>query len=61
MDKVTLTNSDGSSVDFFPQSYTDSAVATALAAQTPNPSVTVTDTGVTITHSDGTTQNFVSA
>lgn len=32
MEKFTHTLADGSTQDFFPQSYTDAAVATALAA-----------------------------
>lgn len=32
MDKVTLTKADGTTEDFFPQSYTDAAVAAAVAA-----------------------------
>lgn len=32
MEKFTHTLPDGSTQDFFPQSYTDAAVATALAA-----------------------------
>lgn len=35
MDKFTHTAADGTSIDYFPQSYTDAAVAAAIAAQTP--------------------------
>lgn len=34
MQKITVTNEDLSTQDFFPQSYTDEAVAEALAAAT---------------------------
>jgi hypothetical protein len=59
MPKVTLTNEDGSTTDFFPQSYTDAAVAAVSNATGPN--MTITDSGVTITHADGSTQSFVPA
>jgi hypothetical protein len=56
--KVTITNEDGSTQDFFPQSYTDAAVAAA----TSGPVVaSLTDTSLVITHSDGSTQSFVPA
>jgi hypothetical protein len=57
MPKVTLTNADGTTEDFFPQSYTDAAVA----AVTPAPVVAPTDTEVDILLSDGTTKKFVPA
>ena len=38
--KITVTNNDGSTTDFFPQSYTDQAVAAAVAAQMPVNTVT---------------------
>lgn len=57
MDTVTFTAADGTVTSYFPQSYTDAAVA----AVSTTPAVTLTDTGVTITHSDGSTQNFVAA
>jgi hypothetical protein len=59
MQKITVTNDDGSTTDFFPQSYTDAAVAAVQTATGPN--VQITDTGVTVTHSDGTSQDFVLA
>lgn len=46
MDKVTVVTSDVS-VDYFPQSYTDAAVAAALAAQTPVEATTPTEVHVT--------------
>lgn len=61
MSKVTLTNDDGSTVDFNDQAYTDAAVAAAIAALPQQPVVAPTDTGITVTHSDGTVQNFVAA
>jgi hypothetical protein len=57
MPKVTLTNADGSTEDFFPQSYTDAAVAVV----TPAPIVGPTDTEVDILLSDGTIKKFVPA
>jgi hypothetical protein len=57
MQKVTVTNSDGTTEDFFPQSYTDAAVA----AITPAPVVAPTDVEVDIVLSDGTTKKFVPA
>lgn len=59
--KITLTQEDGSTQDFFPQSYTDAAVAEATAAITPAPVVQPTDTEVDILLSDGTTKKFVPA
>lgn len=42
MNKVTVTQEDGTTVDFFPQSYTDAAVSAAVAAATtPVPTQTV--------------------
>ena len=57
MQKITITNDDGSTEDFFRQSYTDAAVAAVQTFTGPN--VQITDSGVTITHSDGSTQSFV--
>lgn len=45
MDKVTVVTAD-LSVDYFPQSYTDAAVAAAIAAQ-PAPSTDATEMHVT--------------
>ncbi len=56
MPKVTLTNADGSTQDFFPQSYTDDAVAAAKTAPV-NPSVTEVDLVLT----DGSTKKFTAA
>jgi hypothetical protein len=56
MPKVTLTNADGSTEDFFPQSYTDAAVAAAAVAPV-DPSVTEVDLLLT----DGSTKKFVAA
>jgi hypothetical protein len=57
MPKVTLTNADGSTQDFFPQSYTDAAVAAAAPVNTVEPEVNEVDLLLT----DGTTKKFVAA
>lgn len=57
MPKVTLTNADGSTQDFFPQSYTDAAVA----AVTPAPIVAPEATEIDIVLTDGSTKRFVPA
>lgn len=54
MSKLTLTNDDGTTVDYFPQSYTDAAVA----AVTPAP-VAETIKEVDVVDADGTTEKFV--
>jgi hypothetical protein len=59
--KITITNEDGSTTDFFPQSYTDAAVAAAEQAITPAPVVSPTDVEVDIVLSDGSTKKFVPA
>jgi hypothetical protein len=55
MPKVTLTNADGSTEDFFPQSYTYSAVAAVIPANTVAPEVTEVDLVLT----DGSTNKFI--
>jgi hypothetical protein len=60
MPKVTLTNADGSTSDFFPQSYTDLAVATAIAAQS-NPLVAPEVNEVDLLLTDGSTKKFTAA
>jgi hypothetical protein len=57
MPKVTLTNGDGSTQDFFPQSYTDAAVAAVSPANTVEPEVNEVDLLLT----DGSTRKFVAA
>ena len=57
MSKFTFTHDDGTTEDLFPQSYTDAAVATALAAVVPVVPATVTE--VDVVESDGTTEKFV--
>ncbi len=59
MEKVTVTLADGSSADYFPQSYTDAAVAAALANATPAVAPEATEVDVILT--DGTTKKFVPA
>jgi hypothetical protein len=63
MQKVTITNDDGSTTDFFPQSYTDAAVAAAVAEGSNPPSNVVTPdvTEVDLLLTDGTTRKFVAA
>ena len=58
MPKVTVTAADGSTVDYFPQSYTDAAVA---AVSNPAPVVAPTDTEIDVVLSDGTVKKFVPA
>jgi hypothetical protein len=57
MPKVTLTNADGSTQDFFPQSYTDAAVAAVTPANTVAPEVTEVD----LVPTDGSTKKFTAA
>jgi hypothetical protein len=54
MPKVTLANADGSTQDFFPQSYTDAAVAAATVAP-----VALDATEVDLILTDGSTKTFV--
>lgn len=62
MSKITLTNDDGSEVVFLDPAGVQAAVDEAVAGAAPaGPTVTPTDTGVTITHEDGTVQTFVPA
>lgn len=56
MDKITHTAADGTTTDYFTQSYTDAAVAAALAA-VPTTAATVTE--VDVKESDGTSEAFV--
>lgn len=59
MQTIVLSNPDGSTVNFVDPAGVQAAVDAAIAALPVQPTVTVTDTGVTIAHSDGTTQDFV--
>ena len=61
--KVTVTNADGSTQDYFDQAYTDAAVATAVAAipPAPVPVVEPTDTEIDVVLSDGSVKKFVPA
>jgi hypothetical protein len=61
MQKVTITNDDSSTQDFFPQSYTDAAVSTALAAQAPANTVAPEVTEVDLVLTDGSSKKFVAA
>lgn len=59
--KATITNVDGSTTDLFDQSYTDAAVAAAIAAQTPVNTVAPEVTEVDLVLTDGSTQKFIKA
>jgi len=61
MQKLTSTNDDGSTEDFFPQSYTDAAVATAIAAVPAQPSVADDTVEVDLVKADGSTKKFIAA
>jgi hypothetical protein len=56
MPKVTLTDADGTTTDFFPQSYTDVAVAAASVAP-----IAIDATEVDLVLADGSTKKFVPA
>ncbi len=58
MEKVTFTATDGTTTDYFPQSYTDAAVAAALAAAPAAPVVAPEDTEVDIVRTDGSVKKF---
>lgn len=61
---INLTNDDGSVVVFLDpagvQAAVDAAVA-AVPAPVSGPVVTPTDTGITVTRDDGTTEDFIPA
>lgn len=59
MDTITFTAADGTTTVYYPQSYTDAAVATAVAAVPAAPVVAPEDVEVDILLSDGTTKKFV--
>ena len=61
MAKVTLTNDDGSTVDFNDQAFTDAAVAAAVAGITPQPVVTTSTVEVDLVQDDGSVQKFIKA
>ena len=62
MPKITYTLSDDMpAIDFFPQSYTDAAVAAALAAQAPANTVSPEVTEVDLVLTDGSTKKFTAA
>lgn len=61
MQTIVLTNPDGSTVNFVDPAGVQAAVDAAIAALPTVPVATVTDTGVTVTHLDGSTQEFVPA
>ena len=61
MDKITFTAADGTLTNYYPQAYTDAAVATAVAAVPAAPVVAPEDTEVDITRTDGSVVKFVPA
>ena len=61
MPKVTLTNADGTTEDFFPQSYTDAAVAAAVAGVPAVNTVAPEVTEVDLVLTNGTSKKFVAA
>jgi hypothetical protein len=61
MPKVTLTNADSSTTDFFPQSYTDAAVAAAINGVPANPVIEPSVTEVDLVLTDGSSKKFVAA
>jgi hypothetical protein len=61
MPKVTLTNADSSTTDFFPQSYTDAAVAAAINGVSANPVIEPSVTEVDLVLTDGSSKKFVAA
>ncbi len=60
MQKITETQEDGSTQDFFPQSYTDTAVSEALANH-PNTNVAPDVIEVDLQLTDGSTKKLVAA
>ena len=61
MAKITLTNDDGSTVEFVNQAAVDAAVAAALAAQAPVNTVAPEVNEVDLLLTDGSTKKFVAA
>jgi hypothetical protein len=62
MASINYTADDGSVVVFVDPAGVQAAVDAAVAALPPaGPVVTPTDTGVTVTHTDGTVESFVPA
>lgn len=58
--KITITHDDGSLQDFFPQAYTDEAVAAAVAA-VPVTSAPEVIKEVDVVNADGTEEKFTPA
>lgn len=59
MSKVTLTNDDGSTVDFNDQAFTDAAVAAAIAAlPVPTPAEGEVIKDEIVENTDGTTETL---
>lgn len=57
MNKITLIKEDGTIEDFFPQSYTDAAVAAAIAAIPASAPDKIAE--VDVIEADGTTEKFI--
>jgi hypothetical protein len=60
MQKITVTQDDSSTQDFFPQSYTDAVVAAVTPVVT-NPIIEPGVTEVDLAFTDGTSKKFVAA
>lgn len=61
MDKITYTATDGTTTDYFPQAYTDTAIAAALAGVTPQPPIADETVEVDLVKADGSTKKFIAA
>lgn len=59
MATINYTADDGSVVEFLDSAGVQAAVTAALAAIPATPTVEMTDSGVTVTHTDGSSQSFV--
>lgn len=58
---ITLTNDDSSTVVFVDPAGVQAAVTAAIAAIPSVPTVELTDSGITVTHTDGSSQEFIPA
>ena len=61
MQKITVTNEDNSTQDFFPQSYTDEAVQQAIKDQVPANTVAPEVNEVDLVLTNGSTKKFIAA
>ncbi len=60
MDKITFTATDGTATEYFPQAYTDEAVAAAIAAL-PAAEVAPEATEIDVLLTNGSTKKFIPA